>query len=102
MAALQESLSSTQTTLANLTSENTKLKKQYSEEIASLHKSVEILTSEAKEAVKRAEICVEREKRANEICEEQKTLAKEVNHVFMALVFFHSGSHMFLVSEFIG
>jgi hypothetical protein len=39
---------------------------------------VELLTSEAKEAVKKAEMCVVKEQRANEICEEQKALASEV------------------------
>ena len=78
IAALQETLNSTQTKITNLSSENTKLKKQFTEETANLHKSIEILTLEAKEAVKRAEICIEKEKRANEICEEQKALALEV------------------------
>lgn len=81
MAALQETLTSTQMKISNLTMENNKLKKQFAEETASLHKTVEILTSEAKGAVKRAELCVEKEKRASEICEEQKTLAVEVSYL---------------------
>ncbi|XP_028412966.1 nucleoprotein TPR-like isoform X2 [Dendronephthya gigantea] len=90
MAALQESLTSTQATLANLTSENTELKKQFTDKTASLQKSVEILTSEAREAVKRAEMCVEKEKRANEICEEQKTLAKETQEKYQKELVHHA------------
>ena len=98
MAALQETLTSTQMKITNLSTENTKLKKQLTEETASLHKSVEILTSEAKEAVKRAEICVEKEKRANEICEEQKALAAEVLSVIPELFLhetFRCSVHLF-------
>lgn len=88
MAALQETLTSTQMKITNLTMENNKLKKQFAEETASLHKTVEILTSEAKGAVKRAELCVEKEKRASEICEEQKTLAVEVSYLHYMLLLF--------------
>ena len=86
MASLQETLTSTQMKITSLSTENTKLKKQLTEETASLHKSLEILTSEATEAVKRAETCVEKEKKANKICEQQKALAAEV--LCILLVFF--------------
>lgn len=74
-----ESLTSSQERITILTTENEKLKEQLMKETESLHKTIDILTSEAKEAVKRAELSLEQEKRTSEICEEQKALAAEVS-----------------------
>ena len=77
---LETALTSMKERSAEFEEENTELKKKIAEETGNLQQQVNVLTTDLKVTVTRAETCVENEKRAKEISESQKSLAAEVGH----------------------
>lgn len=82
LAELQKDLTLKNAKTLELSEENNQLKSKLAEETTSLRRSVNALTADLKSAVKRAETCIVNEKRAKEICEEQKTLAAEAQEKY--------------------
>ena len=75
---LKDELTSTKTKNTELEEENMNLKSRLATQTSTLLQTVNVLTADLKQTITRAETCVVNEKRAKELCDEQKTLAAEV------------------------